>query len=63
MCISSQHPYAKPFQENALEHYFDMAENDPLVVYKWFAMQAAVDSPEVFETVKTLKDHPSFTMT
>ena len=42
-CVSN-HSYAKPFEENALDHFFISAENDPLVVNKWFALQVGAQA-------------------
>ncbi|HEU0229305.1 MAG TPA: aminopeptidase N [Burkholderiaceae bacterium] len=45
----------------ALEHFYDQWQHDPLVIDKWFALQATAPSTRV-ETVRALMLHPAFTL-
>ena len=49
----------------ALDRYFTMFEDDPLVVDKWFGMQATAPEHDgqVFERVQRLRRHPAFSIT
>jgi aminopeptidase N len=44
----------------ALEKFYERWKDEPLVVDKWFALQARDPSPEVLERVKALTSHPAF---
>ena len=48
--------------EAALAAFYDRWKDEPLVVDKWFALQASSTHPETLEHVKALADHPDFTM-
>ncbi len=45
-----------------LEAYEKMWANDPLVMDKWFAMQAMAPLPDTLSRVRQLMQHPLFTM-
>eukprot|EP00804_Cyclotella_cryptica_P026015 CCRYP_018176-RB/>CCRYP_018176-RB protein AED:0.06 eAED:0.06 QI:396/1/1/1/1/1/10/367/987 len=49
-------------REGALQKFYDDAAGDPLVLNKWFSAQALADLPDVLDRVKTLVDHPDFTL-
>lgn len=49
-------------KEAVIDSFFVAANGDALVLNKWFAVQAMADVPNLLATVKTLKQHPSFTM-
>ncbi len=53
-----------PLADIALERFHSMFAKEPLVVDKWFAMQATAPEREgkVFARVKTLLKHPDFTL-
>lgn len=47
-------------KERALNQFYDRFHDQPLVVDKWFAVQASSKSPDTFERVKKLMQHPAF---
>jgi aminopeptidase N len=48
--------------EKALADFYRRFEDDPLVVDKWFAVQASVPGEATLETVEHLAAHPAFTL-
>jgi aminopeptidase N len=44
----------------ALAAFYEAARGTPLVVNKWFAIQAGADHPAVLQRVQELKQHPDF---
>jgi aminopeptidase N len=50
--------------EPALECFYERFRNDPLVIDKWFSLQATAPerNGQVFERVKALLRHPDFTL-
>ncbi|SCZ57357.1 aminopeptidase N [Thiohalomonas denitrificans] len=53
---------AAPRYDEALQHFYQRWHEDPLVLDKWFAVQAAAPAPGALERVRKLLDHPDFTM-
>ncbi|MEM1400093.1 MAG: aminopeptidase N [Pseudomonadota bacterium] len=51
-----------PRREEALERYYKTWKDDPLVIDKWFSLQAQTRLPDAMNRVKTLMDHPAFTL-
>ena len=49
-------------KELALTSFYNDANSDPLVVNKWFMVQASADSPNLLDKVKELTNHPDFTL-
>lgn len=49
-----------PERAEALQTFYTDAKGDALVLNKWFAIQAAADTPTVLEQLKALKKHPDF---
>ncbi len=49
-----------PERPEALEAFYERWRHDPLVVDKWFAIQATSDLPETLQEVKGLTGHPAF---
>lgn len=47
-------------RKRALEHFADQWKDDPLVMTKWFAIQAGSKLPNRLAEVKGLMDHPSY---
>ena len=45
----------------ALDHFYEQWQHDPLVIDKWFALQATAPTTRV-ETVRSLMLHPAFTL-
>jgi aminopeptidase N len=46
----------------ALDDFYTRFENDPLVIDKWFAVQASVPGETTLEAVVRLQAHPAFTI-
>ena len=57
----SQHDGAERAQ--ALEDFYVRYADDPLIIDKWLALQAAIPEPATLERVKALTSHPAFSMT
>jgi aminopeptidase N len=51
-----------PQREAALAAFYDDWRTDPLVLDKWFALQAASPLPETPERVRALYQHPDFSL-
>jgi aminopeptidase N len=49
-----------PQRAAALEDFYRRFESDPLVVDKWFSLQAAIPEPGTLERVRELTNHPAF---
>ncbi len=47
----------------ALAAFYRTFVTDPLVLDKWFAIQAAAEGPDTLERVRRLRDHPAFSLT
>ena len=60
LSIIAQHP--GDAREEALDHFAQVYRNDPLVLDKWFSLQAAIPEHGTLERVKTLMAHPGFSM-
>ncbi|MDV6331927.1 aminopeptidase N [Asticcacaulis sp. 201] len=48
-----------PYQ-NALDTFYDRFRNEPLVIDKWFSLQAAAAHPDTLDRVRALSQHPDF---
>jgi aminopeptidase N len=55
-----QHPV--PERDAALESFYRRWHSDPLVLDKWFALQAGSSAPDTVERVVALARHPAFTL-
>ncbi len=51
-----------PEREDAVERFYARWENEPLVLDKWFRLQATSSHPSTFERVVELARHPAFTL-
>ncbi len=51
-----------PRRSAALDRFYGIWTNDALVIDKWFTLQAQTRLPDALERVKTLMDHPAFTL-
>ncbi len=51
-----------PHRDEALTHFYDRWQDDPLVLDKWFAVQARASLPDSVETVQDLLKHPKFSL-
>lgn len=49
--------------QKALSMFYDKWQDDPLVMDKWFAVQAGSKLPGTLEKVRKLMDHPKFSLT
>jgi aminopeptidase N len=54
--------YQLPKWEEALAGFYHQFQEDPLVVDKWFSLQATSPRPETLSRVRELMAHPAFTM-
>ena len=52
----------QPEREAALGAFYDRFRDDPLVVDKWFALQATAQRRETVDEVERLAAHPAFTI-
>jgi aminopeptidase N len=50
-------------REAALASFYERWQNEPLVVNKWFSLQAAIEDEEAPDRVERLMAHPAFTWT
>jgi len=50
------------FQQQCLIEFYNQWQDDPLVVDKWFAIQAVSRIPGTLAKVKSLMQHPAFTL-
>jgi aminopeptidase N len=51
-----------PERAAALEDFYTRYAADPLVIDKWFALQASIPQPATVDRVKALTGHPAFSM-
>ena len=49
-----------PQRTAALEDFYDRYRADPLVVDKWFTLQATIPEPATLDRIKALTSHPAF---
>jgi aminopeptidase N len=49
-----------PTKAACLEKFYAQWQNEPLVIDKWFALQASSPAADTFETVKNLRSHVAF---
>jgi aminopeptidase N len=55
------HLEGKP-RDEALDHFYARWQDEPLVLDKWFAVQARAARVDSVETVRTLLSHPKFSL-
>jgi aminopeptidase N len=53
----------RPERAEALEDFYRRYADDPLIIDKWLALQAAIPEPATLDRVRTLTSHPAFSMT
>jgi len=51
-----------PQYQEALAAFYHRFQDDPLVVDKWFSLQATAPRPGTLDQVRELMEHPAFTM-
>jgi aminopeptidase N len=49
-----------PTKTACLEKFYSQWQNEPLVIDKWFALQASSPAADAFETVQLLRSHAAF---
>jgi aminopeptidase N len=49
-------------RDQALDHFYARWQDEPLVLDKWFAVQARATRPDSVETVRALLSHPKFSL-
>ena len=52
----------RPERQLALDTFYARFKDDPLVIDKWFGLQAAAQRADTVDQVMTLAQHPDFTM-
>jgi aminopeptidase N len=52
----------RPERADALEDFYTRYADDPLIIDKWLALQAAIPEPATLERVRALTAHPAFSM-
>ncbi len=52
-----------PERQEALDAFYQRFHDDPLVLDKWFALQAAAQRPDTVDQVLELAQHPDFVIT
>ena len=63
MSIENTNEKLYDIKNQALNQFYIHANNDPLVLNKWFSIQASADYSTILEDVKLLKNHPDFIIT
>jgi aminopeptidase N len=53
----------EPQRQVALDAFYERFHDEPLVLDKWFALQAAAQRPDTVDQVLKLASYPDFTMT
>jgi aminopeptidase N len=54
--------HVAPARDKALDHFYARWQDEPLVLDKWFAVQARAASSSSVETVRALLSHPKFSL-
>ena len=52
----------RPERTAALEDFYGRYADDPLIIDKWLALQAAIPEPATLDRVRALTGHPAFSM-
>jgi aminopeptidase N len=52
----------RPERAAALDDFYDRYADDPLIIDKWLALQAAIPEPATLDRVRALTKHPAFSM-
>ena len=52
----------RPERAAALEDFYSRYADDPLIIDKWLALQAAIPEPATLDRVRALTAHPAFSM-
>jgi aminopeptidase N len=62
MALSILSQLQSPVRDDALAHFYARWEDEPLVLDKWFAVQARATRRDSVETVRALLTHPKFSL-
>jgi aminopeptidase N len=54
--------YDRPERTQALADFYTRYADDPLIIDKWLALQAAIPEPATLDRVQALTAHPAFSM-
>ena len=54
--------YDRPERAEALDDFYTRYADDPLIIDKWLALQAAIPEPATLDRVRALTAHPAFSM-
>ncbi len=54
--------YDRPERAEVLRDFYTRYADDPLIIDKWLALQAAIPEPATLERVRALTTHPAFSM-
>ncbi len=46
--------------EQALQQFYEEWKNEPLVLNKWWTVQASLQRPDTFDRIQKLSEHPAF---
>jgi aminopeptidase N len=52
----------RPERAQALDDFYARYADDPLIIDKWLALQAAIPEPATLDRVRALTSHPAFSM-
>jgi aminopeptidase N len=58
--VSTLSQHDRPERAAALDDFYRRFETDPLVIDKWFSLQAVIPEPATLARVKALTAHPAF---
>jgi aminopeptidase N len=58
--LSALAPHAIPERQAALDDFYRRYESNPLVIDKWFALQATIPEPGTLDRVRALAAHAAF---
>lgn len=61
--LSALSNWAGPEREQVLSEFYEKWQQDPLVLDKWFRIQAFSELPQTLSVVKKLMKHPAFEIT
>ncbi|MBZ9808730.1 aminopeptidase N [Mesorhizobium sp. BR1-1-9] len=62
LTVLAHRHHGSPEANTALAAFEETYASDPLVMDKWFQIQASVPGPQAVETVRALTAHPAFSM-
>jgi aminopeptidase N len=52
-----------PERQTAFDDFYERYKDDPLIIDKWFSLQAMTPDPKTLDRVRALTGHPAFSMT